>query len=58
MPSLMAEPLGPPTTPVEEFDRLLVYASNLLTYEHLTRMRFRFHQTNQLLANPMEDLSR
>jgi hypothetical protein len=24
----------------------------------LTRMGFRFHQTNQLLANPMEDLSR
>ena len=24
----------------------------------LTRMRFRFRQTNQLLADPMEDLSR
>jgi|HubBroStandDraft_6_1064221.scaffolds.fasta_scaffold1000197_2 hypothetical protein len=24
----------------------------------LARMRFRFHQTNKLLANPLEDLSR
>jgi len=54
--------LGPPTSVVSdwlgrrEVGRFPIYpCSGAMA---LTRMRFRFRQTNQLLADPMEDLSR